>query len=283
MSHFMGMPAWQKYNQTYGYLPATKQTDNLPLHIWWPYYSQALYILSQTFQAPDKEDIRALNTFVYCLFRLVPNVQFRGLFEDFVAMKPYVIKMIQTLAPNVFLSYSHLEYKLKHKPSDFFMESMQNKDNEALLIWVYLLNVFVAAIQQKINEQRVSNGLPAEPSIYLPNLNEIRVLYNKETLKIYDWSHPMWFILHTTSLYAPQPIEESFVLYANMVRCLTKLLPCPKCRDHLAQNLQHLDFVGCQKTPENLFKCSWQLHNIVNKSTQKPLPSLQQAMSWYTF
>jgi hypothetical protein len=91
-----------------------------------------------------------------------------------------------------------------------------------------------------------------------------------------------WFLLHTCSLYAPEPIDQSFRQYYDMMKALRYLLPCPKCRTHLTQNLHYIDFERCPRTREELFKCSWKLHNIVNQSNQKPTIGLQEAFALYT-
>jgi len=97
------------------------------------------------------------------------------------------------------------------------------------------------------------------------------------------WGNAVWFIIHLTALYAPQPLDQSFESFKQMLNALRFILPCSKCRSHLTQNLQYIDFDHCAKSNEDLFKCSWKLHNIVNKSENKPLMSLQDAFSMYTF
>ena len=79
-----------------------------------------------------------------------------------------------------------------------------------------------------------------------------------------------------------QNIDDLFYNYKSMLNCLQYLLPCPKCRAHLRNNLTKIDIDYCRKSRENLFECSWRLHNIVNQDLGKYQPSLQEARNFYT-
>ena len=44
-----------------------------------------------------------------------------------------------------------------------------------------------------------------------------------------------------------------------------------------------IDIDNCGNDRMALFKCSWELHNIVNQSLNKRQPSLQEALTYYNF
>ena len=108
-------------------------------------------------------------------------------------------------------------------------------------------------------------------------------LYNIDKINKYDWGRPIWFILHTVALYGSVDVYTTFKEYKQMLTCLQYLLPCTKCRTHLSNNLTKISIDTCARTREDLFQCSWELHNIVNKDTNKPVLSLDEAKSIYIF
>ena len=48
----------------------------------------------------------------------------------------------------------------------------------------------------------------------------MKQLYEPSKIQKYDWGRPLWFILHTISLYAPEPLTESFKNYKQILTCL---------------------------------------------------------------
>ena len=76
---------------------------------------------------------------------------------------------------------------------------------------------------------------------------------------------------------------DIFENYKTMLSCLQYILPCPKCRQHLIDNLALIDIDNCGNDRIALFRCSWELHNIVNESLGKRKPSFQEALGYYQF
>ena len=183
-------------------------------------------------------------------------------------MKPYIVDMLKETAPTLFVIQPSLETYLRKRPEDFIEMCMKNADGQSLLLFVYLVNVLFKAI--------VPNY------VHLPTMSDVRFQYQPDKITKYEWGNAVWFILHTSSLHAPEPVSDSFVTFKNLLYALQFLLPCPKCRLHLSQNLQYIDMDNCPQNREELFKCTWELHNIVNKSDNKPVVGLQEAFGIYT-
>jgi len=273
--YFMGMPKRQAYQQEsiygsgYGsYNSMNSYSSDLPYNTWWPQYIKALYILARTYDASTPETMIALKAFLNNLSKLMPNAQFRQIITDYISMKPYVIQTIQQTNPAIFRQLPWLYDTLHNDVKGFHEMAIKNQDSQAFFLWVYLLDIFVLGLTNQTRN--------------IPSLQEMRGYYQPDKISIGDWGNAFWHLLHTCSLYAPEPIDQSFMCYKDMVKALRFLLPCPKCRTHLTQNLQYVDFDTCPRTREELFKCSWKLHNIVNKSNNKPMISLQDAFSMYT-
>ena len=301
MSHsFMGMPRLQTFQEfggqvyTHPYVSQPSyssssyydQSSDLTLDIWYPTFIQSLYILARTLniEKTDKTPL-AMKTFINNLFKLVPNATYRSYLNDFLMMKPYVVSAIKSTEPNIVNIKPSFDRDVQDMQSikRFHERSFNNTDGQEMLFWVYLLDLFMISIMNA-NQTQTNNPFATVQRIKPPTLNEIRQKFHpQQTITKAMWGNAFWFLIHLTALYAPQPIQVSFDYYKQMLNALRFILPCVKCRAHLTNNLHYIDFDTCGKTNEDLFKCSWKLHNIVNKSENKPLMSLQEAFSRYTF
>jgi len=115
-------------------------------------------------------------------------------------------------------------------------------------------------------------------------------LYDIKNIKITTWSHPTWKMIHYFAVLMDQGTENSrmnkydespnkyFILYKAFVSCLQYLLPCPKCRDHLHNNL--VDNIIDKKSAD-LFTWSCNLHNVVNTQLKKPVMKCSDARELY--
>ena len=307
-NNFMGMPKQWSYNEynnvnmyapsaqsqgeyrlpsqplPYSMIPSNQYNSNimteLPFEKWWPMYSKSLYILGRTYIMDDPQYMQALYNFLVCLANLIPNEKYRKHFQEFLQMKSMepgidMVSAIKAVVPNVFQVYPGLEYEMRQQPGQFFNNALQNKDNHALFRWVYLLHAWFLS--------RYNATKPASYQIKMPTLNDQRMVYEPNSITKADWGNSFWYVIHTCGLYAPQPCEQSFNFFKKMMSSLVWLLPCPLCRGHLNTNLPQIDFDSCPKTNEELFKCTWKLHNIVNLSEGKKEIPLQQAFANYTF
>lgn len=287
---FMGMPNHMNYFNSqdyYGYgqvgtarispqqqyLPQSNPLD-VPFARWWPSYSKVLYIIARTYDAALPNIGEATQSFFVNLSFLLPNSVARRNMTVFLQMNPTVVGVLKQAVPNVFVAYPWLEKMLSKDAAAFMKTSFKNQDGQALLLYVYLLDVFMISMN---NQMMRSQQLP------IPILNDQRAMYDPSLITKTDWGNAFWYMLHVSALYAPQPTKDSFKHYKDLLASLQWLLPCPKCRLHLQQNIKVIDFNNCARTNEELFKCSWKLHNIVNESEGKMKLPLQYAFSLYTF
>ena len=228
-------------------------SPELPVHIWFPTYIKAFFVLARTFEPGDNltvdESIKHMYNFITQVINLMPQREISLRCKDFIQMKPYVVQVIYENCSSFVTAYSNYIEIMKKNPEKFFTTCLQ--DSGSLFIWVYLLYVFILS---------TCNVRPK-------SLNSLRDEYQYDKLSKYDWGRPLWYIIHTTSLYAPEPIKEySFGCYYEILNSLQYLLPCPKCRAHLKENLKLIPLDSCDRSRENLFRCSVKLHNIVNNS-----------------
>lgn len=245
---------------------------NIDPTFWWTQYSRAFFILSITFRPgvdfPIEQSSQAIQCFFISVSNLLPNRQFQILIQDYIQMKPHVVHSLLSTVPKFWQFYPQYKRAIQDYPSDFF--TLCSKSNESMFIWTYLLQTYI-----------FKSFIDLGHNITLPTLNEMKELYNPERLSKYDWGPPLWFVIHMSALYAPEPLERSFNEYRELLGCLQYLLPCPKCRDHLATNLLTINLNNCAKTNYDLFRCSWELHNKVNKDNNKPLLTFNEALQLY--
>ena len=246
------------------YIPNTSR--DIAFGEWWPQYSKALYILSRTIAA----NIDKIDMFITNLIQVIPNAQYRNYFLEFYNMDPKVIQVLLVQSPNIFLAYPWLERDLRQSPVQF-RESCFKNINQLFFIWVYLLHSYFIYMYNADN--------PRHQPYKMPTLNDQRAKYRADDITKQDWGRSFWFVLHTSSLYAPPTSIQAF---KNLLYSLQWLLPCPKCKEHLVANLKHIHLEERQ-TPRGLFEATWILHNLVNIIIKAPQITLNQALALYTF
>jgi len=244
----------------------------LPVEFWFNNFIKGLFILSSTYRPgvdfTVEESSEAMQCFTVSMTKLLPDENFRHVFNDFIRMGPSVVENLRVAVPEFFRVYPDYWAALTQKPQNFFIECSQN--NRSMFIWVYLLQAYVMQLYKN-----------AGHSLQIPTLQKMRESYNSDLLSKYDWGHTLWFVIHVSALYAPGPIQQAFKDYRDLLYCLQYLLPCPKCRAHLSQNLTKIDLQRCGKSNDDLFKCSWELHNIVNASLNKRQLPFDEAKAIY--
>lgn len=98
------------------------------------------------------------------------------------------------------------------------------------------------------------------------------------------WGKHMWASIHFIALaYPDEPTEEDKKTYHSFFTNLYKVLPCHTCRNHLKETLDneyplHANFL---KNKDELFKWTFNLHNIVNKRLKKKVLTLDEAISTF--
>ena len=266
-------------SQSYSYISSSYDrqpliTTDLPLRSWWNQYSKGLFILA-LFWLPDQYSKveNSMFCFITSLFKMFPHSTVRRLANDFLHMKDYVINVLIKGCSNFFKIYpSYLEALTLSANSQYTFLKQCLKSSESLFMFVYLFQCFILIMHNKQGHH-----------ISIPHFIDIKNSYVVTELKIEDWGRPIWFMIHTVALYAPDPLTESFKNYKQILTCLQYLLPCAKCRDHLTKNLSKINLDKCARNRLDMFRCSWDLHNIVNKDTNKPELTFREALDYYTY
>ena len=248
------------------------------IFVWWPTFSKALFILARTFDPQDTvvgvhkldplEAQQKMFDFILNVCYLLPDRLASKLAIDFIFMKKYVVDNLVHRLPKFFYAFPQYYDQVLFNGENFLNVCLQS--SSSLFNWVYLLQCFMFLNLQDSNYK-----------IKIPSLTEVRVEYNIDKISINDWGNSLWYILHMCSLYAPEPMNQSFENYRMILQSLQYLLPCPKCRLHLQQNLSTIDIDNCAQTRIELFKCSWKLHNKVNVDTGKSFLPFEYSIQLY--
>jgi hypothetical protein len=94
------------------------------------------------------------------------------------------------------------------------------------------------------------------------------------------WGPPGWkFIHYVTMGYPTYPSEEIKKKYYNYFHALKHVIPCSVCASHFTQNLETLPLTDeVLSNRNNLMKWGIDMHNLVNKITNKKEYSYDEAM-----
>ena len=94
------------------------------------------------------------------------------------------------------------------------------------------------------------------------------------------WGPPGWkFIHYVTMGYPTYPSEEIKKKYYNYFHALKHVIPCSVCASHFTQNLEKLPLTDeVLSNRDNLMKWGIDMHNLVNKITNKKVFSYEEAM-----
>lgn len=114
------------------------------------------------------------------------------------------------------------------------------------------------------------------------NYDIICKIYNPQNITKTKWGNSVWYFIHYTALNQPNILTNDIALaYKDMMYSLTVLLPCEMCRGHLKQHLQDFPIDNYLRTNESLFEWTFQLHNKVNISLNKPVMNYKDARMLY--
>lgn len=92
------------------------------------------------------------------------------------------------------------------------------------------------------------------------------------------WGPSAWAFLHLIVLSEPEKLDRSrLVHYKSFYTLLQELLPCQKCRNHLKENMKNLQDITTLQSKRELFDWTTQLHNLVNKITNKSTYDTEEA------
>ena len=244
---------------------------------WFDHFMHCLFTLVACWTPGENFDYntstQTMGCFISGVFQLFPNTAIRQHGNLFMQMDPSVVYTLTDAIPRWFRVFPKYLEIMQNDPEGFFDICLQTTDS--LFNWLYLFKVYIT---HTLNKQ----GHYLE----LPTLNALKSQYDPKTITKTDWGRPTWYVIHTTALFCPGG-HDHFKVFHDMLHCLQYVLPCPKCRAHLSQNLQYIDFSNCGgHTNSNynveLFKCTWNLHNIVNKSIDKSIMSFKDALRIYS-
>lgn len=237
----------------------------------WTYF-KSMFILSRTFNSNDEMQVTSMKCFVQNVINLMPNNYIKSKFVEYAYMNSNVKNLLLS-NPDLqqfFKVYSNIAEVMKYSATQFEFLDFCSQSNFSMFIWVYLMQAYYIILLNKRGS-----------FIKIPKFNDFRSTYDPDKLSKDDWGNSLWFIIHISAIYSPGDMYDVFENYKTMLSCLQYILPCPKCKQHLVENLSLIDIDSCAESRQALFKCSWELHNIVNESLGKRQPSLQEAFGYY--
>lgn len=254
------------------YLSAIKVYQNrLPINYWFEAYFRAAFCMARVHDGDKSNCVSSMYCFLESLTKIVPNERWRHEFKKFLLMTPDVVKTIFNIEQlrGFFNVYGFMQTVILNSPQDLLRMCLKN--NDAMFMYIYIMYCYTCHLKNL-------EGVYSE----IPSYNQVRNAYNPNVLTKASWGPSIWFIIHSTALYMPSKIDESmFKDYVKFLECLRDILPCEICRSHLKENLQFIQFDSCSRDNLSLFKCSYDLHNIVNRSLNKVEPSINESISFY--
>lgn len=148
----------------------------------------------------------------------------------------------------------------------FPLNSIALKNSSSLLQWSYQLNSYIHTF--------FYNG-----GSYIP-YDKFKQKYDHSNMVITTWSHPTWKMIH---YYASQydNTYEYALSYKAFMSCMQFLLPCPRCREHLKDNLSNHPIDKFFSSRDDLFRWSYILHQTVSEQIGKKGISIQEAKRLY--
>ena len=97
------------------------------------------------------------------------------------------------------------------------------------------------------------------------------------------WGPHFWFVLHfVTFNYPDNPTTYDKHSYKLFFESIKDILPCEKCRKHYRNHLSQNPLEVALDKRIDLIKWLIQIHNNVNRSTNKPIYSLQDVLYIYS-
>lgn len=95
------------------------------------------------------------------------------------------------------------------------------------------------------------------------------------------WGPKTWFLLHSVTLEYPEnPKDEDKQNFKDFIQSFQKIIPCLKCREnfknHLTENPLTSEILA---TRQKVVKWMIDVHNSVNKMTNKPILTYEEALT----
>lgn len=92
------------------------------------------------------------------------------------------------------------------------------------------------------------------------------------------WGPPTWIIIHFFAYHFNPQYASA---YKILIYLFQDLLSCPKCREHIRENLKKVPLEPALKNRETLFRWSYDLHSLVNEQLGKENISFEDAKKRY--
>ena len=90
------------------------------------------------------------------------------------------------------------------------------------------------------------------------------------------WGPCCWKLLHSIAWSFPEhPTDDDKTHVISFIDNLSKVLPCFHCRQHFQDYIKN-NTVRCT-TQKDIATWVWEFHNVVNKRTNKPIISFENA------
>jgi len=243
---------------------------DIPAYIWLPVYFNSMFAIARNYNSKDKNCNLSMYKYFQSLSNILPNKVYRNYFKKFLSFDDEVVKTLLSLdiLNSFFTSHVILKEALIKNPQEFLNQCFENTN--LMFIYVYLMFTYMLFIQKSLGY-----------NIHFPTYFDLQKMYDPNNLTKADWGRPTWFVIHISALYSPQD-SKMVENYKNFLESLQYILPCTVCQEHLRENIKFVNFTNCGPTNKDLFKCSWELHNIVNRSLNKYTPSLEEALNFYS-
>jgi hypothetical protein len=95
------------------------------------------------------------------------------------------------------------------------------------------------------------------------------------------WGPFLWHTIHIVALgYSVTPTYAEKKAAKEFYESFAILIPCPVCKDHYSKYLAENPLTPHLDTRKDLFEWTVKIHNLVNKSLNKPEVSPLEAIQW---
>ena len=96
------------------------------------------------------------------------------------------------------------------------------------------------------------------------------------------WGPGAWTFIHFLALAYPEnPSQEEKKNYKDFLTNLQNVLPCDRCSEHYGNNLQKYPLEEALNNSQSLFQWTVNVHNEVNKGSNKRIYSYEEAYKLY--
>ena len=235
-------------------------------------YWKCLHVMCLCFAGKDDyrqttdESVKAMHGFLYLFADLNPITDFGKWMKNFMEMNDEVKKELKQI--------KSLETILKFhspQPVEFYIDC-RKKPEVSLSEWSWMLHEYV-------NYKRISRG----ENVIGMTLQTFKQNYTMSRMSKDQWGRPMWFVIHTYALYSsPVLSKEQKFKFKAFFSSFQFVLPCPICKEHIKENLIKYKLDPSLETNMTFFDWTVQLHNSVNRSTNKGIFTLNEAKNLYT-